>query len=284
MEKKEVLTFCGFHFILQPHMKTTQYALYSELFERAYPDEGVPEAYISRWCTGREPVKEIISCPAAERPEEELNQYSALWEKLQKLGYVHCSDALTTSLRHAIQKDAFQQKKRLPKAAHEILAWALVQALGNDYIKNKIQIDPSLLASFQEADKRCREANVPLNAPYILNILLETPRSPLLQALNRLRPGLGSQYAESTKKYAESTNHWGTYEGWDVTQSEFLFYAQKEAFFDNREMAGELDIVKGMLRSRSNVVQALLQHTGGREALVETLLALNKTTVPGDFF
>lgn len=284
MEKNEVLMFRDFHLIVQPYKTSTQYEFYNELFKWAYPDGGVPVEYISRWCSGRKPVSELISGPAAVRPEEELARYSGTWEQLLKNEYIHGSKTLMTSLRDAIRKDVFQQRKRLPKAEHEMLAWALVQALRNGYIKQKVQIDPSLLSTFREADKRCRAANIPLNTPYILNILLGTPHSPLLQALNRLEPGLGERYANSTKEYAATTSHGGRYEGWDVTESEFLFYAQATAFSENRETAGELDIVKGLLRSRSTVVKSLLQYVGGREVLTAVLLALNKTTVPGILF
>ena len=279
MEKKEVLSFPGFHQILRPYTAVTQYVLYNELFYWAYPEGSVPEAYVSRWCTGRDPVKEVISRPAAMEPGE-FERYRALWKTLLDSARVHCPDTLVNSLRAAIKKDVFQQNKRLPKAEHELLAWALVQALQNDYISNSIQIDPSLLSAFQDADQLCREANIPLNAPHILDILLSLPRSPLLQALNKLHPNLGSQYAQSMKAYAQSTHHSGTHDGWDVSSSEFLFYAQKKAFLDKRTAAGEADIINGLLLSRSNVVADLLRHAGGREALSAALSSLNQTTVP----
>lgn len=279
MKKKEVLTFRDLHLILRNHMTVTQYEFYNELFNWAYPDGGVPEAYVSRWCNGRKSVSEVISGPAAKEPEE-FNRYRVLWKKLLERKYIRCSDALMDALRNAIKKDAFQKKKRLPKAEHEVLAWALIQALENDYIKDNVPIDPALLGAFQQADKFCREANIPLNAPYILNILLETPHSPLLQALNKLRPGFGGQYSGSMKKYVERANHSGRYEGWEVIQSEFLFYAQKTVFLRKEEgkTVEEIDIVEGLLMSSSNTVDTLVQHAGGREKLLAALSPINITS------
>jgi len=280
MEKRDVLSFHSFHHISQNYFAVPQYKIYNVLFQWAYPDGDVPEACVSRWCTGYAPVKNVVLRLAARQPDREFDRYSKLWENLVKLEYVHCPDTLSASLRDEIRKDVSQQKKRLPKAGHDLLAYALVQALGNDYIMNKIDINPSLLSAFQTADKQCRSAGIPLRAPYILNVLLDLPDSRLLQTLNRLRPELGSHYAEEIRKYVQRKNHGGAYEGWDAAQSAFLFYAKKEAFLDNRDTAEELDIVTGLLYSHSSTVEKLLDLAGGRETLIAALHSNNTTSIP----
>lgn len=281
MKTKEALSFYEFHSILNPYSALPPEELYGKLFAGMKAEADLTAESISRWCNGKGYVSGKILDAAVAMPKRYFIEYSTVWQGLLQEKDVYCSEELVRSMRRAIQKDKSEKERRLPEADHEILAWALMAALKNDYVEKKILIQPLFLKKLKDIDEFCRRADIPVNVPHILDILLNEPYFQLYAALNNLKSSLGDSYRKKMHEYAKSIRHKGMYEDGDILDSEFLFYAKKKAFSAGKQEADDIDLMGGLFMTMSNTLKEMERLAGGSDKLIAAMSEISgsgKTT------
>lgn len=277
MKAKEALSFYEFHSILKPYCVLSPEELYGKLFAGMKRAETLTEESISRWCNGKEYVSGKILDAAVAMPKRYFIEYSTVWQDLLQERAVYSSEELVRSMHRAIQKDKSEKERKLPEAEHELLSWALMVALKNDYVEKKIPIQPLFLKKLEDIDAFCRRADIPMNVPHILDILLNEPYFQLYAALNTLKPSLGDSYRKKMHEYAKSTRHKGVYEDGDIMDSEFLFYAKRKAFSAGKQEADDIDLMDGLFMTMSNTLKEMERLVGGRDKLIAAMSEISCT-------
>lgn len=285
MEQKEMLGFVKFHNIMKKYILNltvrgqqgdgAQEAIYGRLFQWAYEraEAGVPPEAISRWIRGKESVSRVIRKAAVTAPKEYGEKYAEVFQTLKDKKIFSSTSKMREDFLDILRMDKLQSMDALGNDAEdcEVMAFALIAALTNDSIRKEVRVKPSILNALKEADAQCREKDNPFRSPYILHVLLTDRDGLFLQALNKLQAGFGNLYREKTGEYAAKSEHRGRYEERKPEDENFIFYAKKLAFYDERKEADEIDLVQGLFLTDSKTVQKLKAMTGGGDAVVNAM-------------
>ena len=251
--------FSQFHDALYPHIERKglkNAAVYSNLFSWTIPsdwpdkDSSDPKktyysgSQVAHWIAGKEELPISVLHQASNNIDVAADTYSAafydlIYKQLKLSGQsVEMLDSDMKNFLNAFPISFFSLNNELETATNYYPAgYALVTALVYDRIikdgnqKNSL-IESGLYMAIQDALENCQEKNMAFSAPWLLDILFR-PEYPLLcKALNKVKDGLGTDWAEKIHQYVRNEKH-EPFSGEHQSIQEVIFLAKVIAASDH---------------------------------------------------
>lgn len=227
----------------------TQAGFYQELFDDIYRCN---EYSISNWCNGKCFVVRAILVATEKKY---LDHYAEKFKKYINQGHIFDEEMLNNFKadimysRNEVQKDGVSE---------EILANALVEALFNDYVRSSIEISKSINDQFCAIDSKCKENDVAFFTPHMLYAIFLGDDNTLLRALNSLYTGYGDEIKQITENYVRQKKHSNKYNDCGLSGYDFITFAKKIAYKNDRKEADDIDLIQGMYLTKSKTLSDIV--------------------------
>ncbi len=285
MLRDDTVSFAKYHSFLCLHgiignQRISQLDAYTHLFSWISNMNGTSlpsPAAINFWCKGERFVNNSILETTFTASEIAFSKYSNAWQYLLEHNDIECPEVLITQLKDAVSNDLindnvlYDKNNDVYRNDFDILAVAIIEALANDRARKRVKIDMELMNKLNEQDKYCLHNNLELKTPYVLHALLSSQNSVLFKVLEHVRKGLGEKITEKMRKYVSEESHSGSHQGWSVSESKFLLYAKKYALKKGLNIAGEEEIIRGLMLDETKTILMIFSSCGGKETFYKAL-------------